>query len=191
MQRLEAVSQIFRHGLAPKRKGMLRTFSGWPLGKLLTLLYIATLQGCGESSPPVRDPVTGPGVYAPPPRRDEAPPSVKDSVPGDYVGNYAGGTEIFIFRKDGTFTQTFQKGKVQIYTNEGKWSVSKNAFSSDIYVHLAPQIQPDYKEERGGRAERFDRGGGTWHVEHDWQGVFEMIIFNDDAEYWITKQKPN
>ena len=67
---------------------------------------------------------------------DQAP-AVKDVV-GIYSGRYAGGTEVFDIRLDGTFTQTFVRNGNEVYSSAGKWWVSEVGSG----VCFAPYVQP-------------------------------------------------
>lgn len=106
-------------------------------------------------------------------------PLSKQNVVGTYKGIYASGSETFTIRANGTFTQTFYRNGKKIYTASGSWKVMD---STD--VGFAPFVQPGADMTLKGKPQWFSGTRGLW------DGMYPRIVFSDDNNYWIIKQKP-
>ena len=99
---------------------------------------------------------------------------------GAYKGIYANGmTEVFVFRPEGTFTQSLTQSNRVLYTNEGQWEISKKRVDSIGLrnVFLAVDVWNLY----GGKPAKVK------YFHADWNSRWPGIVFSDEEGYWVKK----
>jgi hypothetical protein len=100
---------------------------------------------------------------------------------GRYKGTYSNGTtESFVFRPDGTFTQTLTRSNLVLYSNEGRWGIATN-YSDSIKLHNVFLAVDVWKLNRGkpNKVEFYDA---------HWTSKSPGIVFSDEEHFWVDKQ---
>jgi hypothetical protein len=109
------------------------------------------------------------------------------TLPGTYKGNYDNGkTEVFVFKPDGTFSQSLSSSNKVVYTNQGCWEI--DAQTSDVLrtitlhnIYLAVDVWNLHQ-------------GQPWKVDlyhASWNPYLPSIGFSDEENFWVIKQPEN
>jgi hypothetical protein len=103
------------------------------------------------------------------------------NLAGLYKGTYSNGaTESFIFKPDGTFSQTLTQSNQVVYSNEGRWEIATN-YSDSILLHSV-LLAVDVSKINQGRPQRVDVYSAHWNRR------VPGIVFSDEEHFWVNKQ---
>jgi hypothetical protein len=101
-----------------------------------------------------------------------------ESVAGNYVGAYFGGTEQLTLTEDGKFTQSFSVNGEALYTNEGTWMVDGRNVQFRNFIKAYWFTDEAFSEFRTPLDEfnaRIPVGANA-------------IVFSGDGDYFVRKQ---
>jgi hypothetical protein len=107
-------------------------------------------------------------------------PLTPQNVVGTFKGSYGGAQETFVFRADGTFTQTLTIVNKPAYTNQGQWQIKGNQRQIELRnVCRSLDVRGNLKQP----PEKMYNMDGLW-VSLDQQ---QRIVFDIDHGYAIDK----
>ncbi len=110
-------------------------------------------------------------------------PLTPQNVVGTFKGGYGGAAETFVFRPDGTFTQTLSIANKAQYTNDGQWQIKGNQKQIELRnVYRAMDLKGKLQQP----PTKMYNLDGLWVSSDQWQ----RIIFQIDYDYAIDKLNP-
>jgi hypothetical protein len=110
-------------------------------------------------------------------------PLTPANLVGSYKGTYSiGASETFVFRPDGTFSQTLTQSNQVVYSNEGQWEITTN-HSDSVLLHSV-LLAVDVSNINQGRPQRVDIYAAHWNRR------VPGIVFSEEEHFWVDKQAP-
>lgn len=105
---------------------------------------------------------------------------VKNLIAGSYLGEYAGGKELFVLNTNDTFSQRFVRDGKTVYESTGAWSFKK--LEDHHLVHFEPCISLQDAILQKKEPKHLMLMTGTFYHDEP------VIFFFRDIDYWIKKQ---